>query len=357
MKVAILQNLLAPYRMLCNRHAMAPQYKSLQLAPNLIRGCASYGILETPCEMDLDVTGHCYVDAHTFLSVVNSLPETEEILMGVESGVLLWAAGTAKGKLATLDVPNMPEITGTTTAKDHYVVHAPLILALRAGIISCLDQSLQTVGMYGVVMDNRDFPVICTSDNTTISWATFGEDPVTVFPDLCYLSPDAVVLLNSIIIDGNTLSCFAEDKFLYESKYRRFLFTTVPPVKHDIKSALGKYVEKDGHAIPIPPDRIQAFIKRATALAESKRSTFVEIGAAEGHLSISFTEGAAQSDEYYLVDNKTLPDMIPARIDASKLARALALADELVMDYIQDKVLVLRHSKTGFHYVIMGQSD
>jgi hypothetical protein len=81
MKVAILQNLLAPYRMLCNRHAMAPQYKSLQLAPNLIRGCASYGILETPCEMDLDVTGHCYVDAHTFLSVVNSLPETEEILM------------------------------------------------------------------------------------------------------------------------------------------------------------------------------------------------------------------------------------------------------------------------------------
>jgi hypothetical protein len=134
------------------------------------------------------------------------------------------------------------------------------------------------------------------------------------------------------------------------------MLKTVPMIKHDIATVVGKFIEKDDTVAPIPPDRIKAFIKRAGALAESRKSTFVSLGAYDGHLSISFAEGTTSSDEYYLVDEHKVPDMAEVKLDANKLARALERVDELVMDYMGDHVLVLRNNDTGFCYIISGRA-
>jgi hypothetical protein len=354
MKVEVLQGLLSPYSKVSNRAAMAAHYKCLELQPGLIRGCAAFGILETTCTLDIDQG--CYVDTHTFMSVVSSLPEREDINMMVEAGVLLWMAGSAKGKMATVVLPAdapMPVID-VGEFKASYTIHAPFIHALRSGTISGTDQSLQTIGMYGVLLENRDFPVIATSDNSTLAWARFGEDVLPGFPDVSYLPPDAVELLKNIVIDGGLLHLVNVDTFLYDNKDRRFLFHTVPPIKHNLRDVVEKFVDKDSLVATIPPDRIKAFIKRASALAESRKSTFVDIGATDGHLSISFTEGTAQSDEYYMVENQRLPEMQPVTVDATKLARALEVTDELVMDYMDQRVLVFRSKDTGFMYILAG---
>ncbi len=105
--------------------------------------------------------------------------------------------------------------------------------------------------------------------------------------------------------------------------------------------------------MPIAPERISAFVNRAAAMSEAKRGTAVSIGAQNGRLTISFKEGTATSDEYYLIDKELeVPDLPSIAIDGSKLARAMQHIDTAVLDHMEDGVLKLRGENPDFRYII-----
>jgi hypothetical protein len=350
MKVAQLQGLLAPFKTLSNPKSLATKNKALYLSPTLVRGCSSYGILEAGVELALPAGEECFVDAQTFLSVLASLPDGGTLELALQAGALCWQAGSAKGKLAVLDVQDMPVIEGEPEFDIAYEVTAEFIKALDCGALSCNDESLANVGMYGVVINNIDFPSIGTSDNTTISFCPFGDEVLEQFPESICLPPKGTNILSSIVRKEGII-WFGDETFNYADENYRFLMRSIPPLKHDIRGMVERFCGGD-IIVPIPPDRVQAFIRRATALAETKKSTYVSLGAAEGHLFLSFSEGVSESDEFYLIDEMELPDMPAVRLDANKLARALSEAQEVVMDFMDKKVVVLTNTKTFFQYII-----
>ena len=87
-------------------------------------------------------------------------------------------------------------------------------------------------------------------------------------------------------------------------------------------------------------------------MAADKKASTVGIGATDGRLTLSFSEGATQSDEYYLVDE--IPDLAEVQIDAPKTARALQYVEEIILDHIASHVVVLRGESGGvvFSYLI-----
>jgi DNA polymerase III sliding clamp (beta) subunit (PCNA family) len=302
--------------------------------------------------VDITLNAECYVDAHTFLNVLGSLPDGATLEMELDNGVLLWAAGNAKGKLGTVDVSDM--LTLPKFKPDAaYKVSNEFIRALKCGTLSCTSPALASVGMYGITLDNKDFPSVLSSDNTTASFCPFGEEPAYGFPDTCCLPPLGVELLSGIMSTGGTIA-FKDDALFYTDKSYDYMLTTIPPLKHDIRGIIDQFSEMN-NVVPIPPDRVKAFVKRATALAESKKNTIVTMGAEDGNLVISFEEGASQADEYYLVDGVKLPDMPFVKLNADALARALEQAEELVIDYMGKGVVVLVNTKTMFIYVISGR--
>ena len=51
-----------------------------------------------------------------------------------------------------------------------------------------------------------------------------------------------------------------------------------------------------------------------------------------------------------------LPEMQPITVDALRMARALSLSDDMVLDYIDKNILVMVNKTGSFRYVISGKS-
>jgi hypothetical protein len=203
------------------------------------------------------------------------------------------------------------------------------------------------------VLDARDDRLwVRASDNITVSAAAVDK-PSCALPELITLSPDGASLLATLAKRGGRLS-FDDTTISYSDGTLRAVINQLPPLQHDLRGVLGNY-DASNVVAPIPPARIAAFIKRAAALAETKGRYYVQIAASHGQLSLRFEQGLASSDEYYLVDGLTVPDLQAVALDALKLARALAHIDEVVLDHIDRQVLVLRGSKPTFRYLIAGK--
>ena len=162
-------------------------------------------------------------------------------------------------------------------------------------------------------------------------------------------------MLCSIIDTKDGVLFVDDDSMFYEDKLRSLFIKQVPKLSRDIGETLDKFSGGDVIA-KLPPDRVLAFIKRATALAEQRKQTYVAIGVEDGRLTLSFDEGTASSDEWCLVeglnDDLTIE---PIKVEALRIARALEHSDELVLDHIERHALVLRGSDPEFHYLVSGR--
>lgn len=347
---------LAPFAQLANKHALSPTYRSVQITPDCIRGWSSYGMMEAAVSLGVDAT--FALSAEVFYAVARSLPEAEEVTLKVNGGVLHWSCGAADGKLALL----AEEIKALTierpkTRGKSWKVPDDFLEALRLGSLSCGNQSLASLGIYGIVIDNRGELLVTSTDDITISSCIAGES-VKVFPAMTTLSQEAVAMLVTVVgfgDDGATLEI--DDKDIYcASGVLKLLLKPISALKQDIK-ALRDNFEAEEVTITIPHDRIAAFIKRAGALAESKAHTYVMLEVAEGAMKLAFVEGSAATDEYYLVEGLDAGDLPPIKIDAARLARVLAHTDRLVLDHLDKSVLILRGDKPSFSYMIAGRKE
>jgi hypothetical protein len=351
--------LLAPFRQLSNKSALAVTYRSLELSGFEISGAARHGMMAVQGDFGIPEGPPIYVDANTFISILGSLPKDHEVELNLEDGgVLGWACGSAKGRLALLKIPEMPHIEPQALDSDASVGWKPTVAfaeALRLGMLSCGNESLASIGAYGVVLDNTGDLCVYSSDNVTISSA-FLEDskPIDGPPTLTF-SPEALGLLATVMNPKNEQAgmAFTEQHIYYVDESYRLLIKQIAPLKINIGAVFERFTSSD-IMVEIPRDRITAFIKRISAISESKATTIL-IGASKGKLNMSFSDGLASSEEYYLVDELEVPDLPPIELDAAKIARALAHTTHIVLDYIGDNVLILQGADPIFQYIISGK--
>lgn len=299
---------------------------------------------------DLGLKDEIFVDANTFIAVVDSLPNDQEVKFSASEGALAWKCGAARGKLALVDINEMQKPRAPKDG-DEFKIKESFIRALGLGALSCDSNSLHSVGMYGVVIDNRKRVGILSSDNTTVSHARFDSRGFAG-PEQFTIVPDAVELLTEVLqVDGQmTLS---KDYAYYQDEFHQCQVGRVADLKYDLQEVRAKFAKPE-IVVPLPRERVIAFTKRASALASNRRETYIFLGAEKGKLTMAFAEGAAQSDEYYLVDELEVPEMEPVKLDASKFAKALEHSSEVALDFITENVVVLRGA--AFEYIISGRA-
>jgi hypothetical protein len=347
-----LNKLLAPFAQITNRHALSVNYRTLEVQPRMLRACAAYGILEA--DAALGISDPFFVDTGAFCAVVKSLPADEEVIFKVMNNALHWECGLASGKLALVGadiiIPQMPklELEGIS-------VPAGLADGLGLGSLSCGDSSLATAGIYGMVLDNRTCLCAYASDDITISYCVLAAEAIGGFPDRITLAPDAVRLLITVL-DDKAMLVAGETAINVKAGAYQLLIKSIPAHKRDI-AALQEQFAQAKVKVALPRERIAAFIKRATALAESARHAYVDLMVTQGAIALAFTEDKAASEEYYLADDLDAPDLPPIRIEAARMARALAHTDYIVLDHIERSVLILAGDKPPFTYLLSGRKE
>lgn len=353
---------LAPFAQLANKHALSNLYCALHITPKRVRGFAPWGILEAeiPIASSFNVESF-WIDAENFIAVMRSLPE-DEVELEVKSSGLVWQCGLAEGKLALLGEMRPPVVDWSPLDKKG-LWHPPkeFAEALQLGALSRGAMSMASAGVYGVVIDNSaaDEMMILSSDNVTISACSAGPGS-PLFPDRIALKPEALDLLVTILKtkskEGPRLDL--GDKAIYCGvEAYKLLLHPAPPLKHDLRALISAYAAHDTVA-ELPNARIGAFIKRAAALAEAKQHTYVVLRIADGALALSFAEGTASSDEYYLAKGLDgIPELPEIRLDAGRVARVLAHADQIALDHIERGVLVFFGDNPPFQYMISASQN
>lgn len=346
--------ILAPFAQMANRNALSAAYKTLEISPAHIRGASPWGILDAAVETGIGET--FWIDAISFINVVKSLPK-EEISFTIKGGALHWDCGLAEGKLglpgAEIAIPNAD---WKTSKKKSRSPDKQFIQALSLGSLSCGPESMMTAGLHGVVIDNAGAEMaIVSSDDVTMSMAIAGESN-PLLPEKTALKPEAADMLQTILaIKAGEPSLYMDEKSVFASNdIYRLMLRPAPAFRVDIAGMVGNYADRQVMA-DIPRDRVAAFIRRATALAENKQHTFVTLSAINGGLALAFAEGAATSDEVYVIDDlPEVGDLPDIQLDAMRIARVLAHTSRICLDYIDRGVIAFCGDDPKFDYLVNG---
>lgn len=345
---------LAPFASLSNKNALSSVYKTLEISPSTICGVTPWGILEADCESGVSET--FLIDSARFIAIVQSLPNAE-IDLQVTNNALTWKCGHANGKLAIS--PPLEKVAVAWPDWDAgWQPTKEFIAALELGGLSCGPQSMASAGVYGISFERLEVQkgmTLTSSDSITMALCTVaGELPG---PDKFVLVPDALDLLVTVLGQkSETPARFAatETAVCAAAGAFRLMLRPAPLLKQNIAELAAPFSSKEVVAT-IPADRISAFIKRAGALAESKANTMLTLRVVAGAVELSFAEGAATSDEYYLVDSLDVPGGLPEiKLDAMRLARVLSFTDKVAFDHIERGVLVFFSLSPDFSYLICG---
>ena len=348
-----LAKLLSPFKVLANKHALSALYKTLEIGPTIIRGMSSYAQLEV--DVDLAIEQNCFVDALVFMSIVESLNPSNVLVLKQTENTLEWKCGHAKGKLALVIMDAMPAIKRGRMKQGAWTPPDMFVPALELGSLSCDSDTLASIGMYGIVLDNRKDLSIFSSDNTTISACRVQKATVPNMPDMVTLPPDGARLLANVVSRHQGSIQFTDTDLFFAGDVVRLVVKQSTPLKADIAAILSKFTKRK-KIVAIPPARIAAFIRRVNVIADTKNDAHVALTISDGKVALAFEEGTASSDEYYMVEAlEQTEEMEAIKLSASKMARAMAHVDSMVLDHAERFVITLRGSSPLFHYLISGR--
>jgi hypothetical protein len=347
--------ILAPFALMANRHALSAVYKTLEISPTGIRGCSPYGILEADAALDIPET--IWIDAASFIGIVKSLPK-DEIKLSIKSNALIWECGLADGKLGLSQKMEIPETDFSILKKKLWEPSKEFSEGLALGSLSCGPQSMASAGVFGAEFVMKDGITLVSSDSVTMSACKIADERPKSWPERITLIPDALELLISClkIKAAKPAKLDMQANAIYLSNGAlRLMLRPAPALKQDILGLCENYASRDAIS-ELPGDRIKAFVSRATSLAESKQHTYVSIRIVDETMLLSFAEGAASSDEYYLSkDLAGFPDLPEIHLDALRVARALSHCDKLALDHVERGVIIFFNENPNFSYLISGK--
>jgi DNA polymerase III sliding clamp (beta) subunit (PCNA family) len=341
--------LLSPFSLVSTRGAMLPQYRAIMLSPDVVRACASYGILEV--YDDIGVADTVFVSAVEFLTVVRSLPSDHVVKLVTKDSVLHWSCGPAHGRLACLPAIEMPVIPAE--GKPNCVTTKEMGNALAMGGLSCNANALVQEGIYGVVMDssNYGYLTVASTDSTTLSAYEIMEK--IEFKDRITLPPPGAELLAEVIEYNGSLEVIGDKQVIYRHDKIACIASQVKPLRVDVVEMFRRY-DGANEVATMARERSAKFIQQAIALAEVRKDARITLSASAGRIILAFESTNTAASEFFLVDGLDgYPDIDPVSLSCAKLARALTHTEEIVLDYVDKGIIVLRGG--AFSYVISGQ--
>ena len=342
MKADDIYSSLEPFRLL-SRKGLSPIYRVLHCTPEKVSGCATFGQMEI--EIDMGLSEPIFVYTDNFLALLRSLP-AQEVTFTCVGHALEWECGKAKGKISCVEDIEMPSFEWkqphTALAKDF----AKRLDSIDLGLSS----TLLSVGVYGFTFENgHDLRAYC-SDTISIASVKLAET-IAKSPDKLTLNPEAVKLLMKMI--RNEPKIIFDDTSVYlETDDAKLILKQIPKLKHDIKALASDFTEHKITA-PLNSDVIGAFMRRADALAEDKNNTHIFISLDKGAVALRFEDERSMSEESYEAETNVVTK--PVKVQVSALVKALPYASEMVFDYAEKGVFVLR-GDNDFFYAISGSA-
>lgn len=356
---AHIKELLRPFKGFMPKKALSATYRCLEILPDRVAGCSNDGMMEVFMKMGLDET--IFIEAHPFLALLDSLPETEKLELQVEAGTLQWKCGNAKGKLALADLTKIQRMPAKMP-KQGWKPPVGFIDGLRAGSLSCDSVSMLSAGLHGVAVHFEEERIVfASSDNLTISIVCLeygDEDAPPEFGSSAdgplVISPEAAGLLADALAEDGQFS-FKNGDILYWDEGTRILLRQMEPLKMDLTKAFKKFPDRKMEA-PLPQDAVRAFVKRALALAEVKRESLVTLQAKKGKFTIAFDSGTASSEEFFMAKSLKMDGELSIQVEAARLARALEHIETVYMDYMgENGALIFAGSDPEFTYIVAGR--
>jgi hypothetical protein len=346
---------LSLFTKLTQKQALTASYRALAFGVDYVRACGLFGQMESFLELGLGA--EAFVDCEDFLQLLRSLPAAEFKAELVE-GALHWSCGAATGHLTLMAgdreqivVPS-PVFNGMAPEG---MIAAQFGEGLELGALSCGSSTVRLLGLQGVQISNSNGRSYArATDNTTLSSCCLG--PELDGSDTITLLPEAIELLAALIKrDGDAMMAHDDSSVFCVTENTRLLLYQVPPLRTNVGEILSRFTTAEVRQ-RLNHEAVAAFLKRAMALSEGGGHAMVEISVDEGRTRLSFNEIGSSSQEYYPADDGPRVTVPAIRLEASRLAKALAHADELVFDYAAQNVLLLR-GDNEFTYAITGRRE
>lgn len=381
---------LALFGAVVSAKAISVNYRAMAFGPDSVRACAPWAEIQARTATGLD--DEICVDGANFLAQVKDAPERAPFVMRREGNGLRWECGPARGRLPQLDATVATPATGKAT----HPVGPDFGAGLRLGALACFATALtRAQELQGVQIYNRNGHAYAASSDSTIVAAcclgealpipkgkvvTLNSEGAALLAELTYRRPQAALNLRhdpggnreaeqQELIDRlpadlqaqvakGLLSLSAALKQAEEAppEVRIGIGTMVHcatadidvqlhqlnPLRYDLAEKIAPYAGGK-QVVELKRETLAAFIRRAEGLAEIRAETLVELAVSDGAFTMAFKEAlSGEAEEQYRVEGVPKFTVPPVRLEARRLARALAAATELVFDYAKQHVLILR---------------
>ena len=335
---------------IADRKAISASYRAVALSPEHARAAAPFGSLRLVVDLGLD--DEVCVDAADLIGVVHTAPGQASFKTTLRDNALRWSCGPARGHLSLLDAT----VPTPAFAGDLVPLAAEFGPGLALGAIACSGTAVaRGAGLDGVQLQNHDDHAYAfAADGMMLSSACLG--PALPMTQTVTLKPEAALLLAEVTQKepGEKFIGIDPASVYYLADGTELQLNQIPPLRVNLAEKLEPWSKQNLH-MPLMRETVASFIKRAEMLAEQKSAAMVEISVTKGRTTLAFHEQSGSTEEWYELSPKSSEVTVPAiRVEARRLARALAHADYLVLDYAEHNMLVLRGSHE-FVFVIQGR--
>jgi hypothetical protein len=353
MKVGYVLALFEPFRLVCDPHSLEPKYRMVLVEPKQVSASTAKAAMVSQYALNIDQP--FALEVANLYSVAASLPPDAELEFELQDSVLNWSCGRSRGRLATkppFTVDPLPEMP-----KDDIDCSQTLSTLFQFGALSCSNQALSTIGLYGMsVVPDGDHLWCFSSDNVTIAAARMATPKGLTLKDTMTVGAPETALLASLAARTKSFMAFTPKAIFFQDADYDAVIHLVKPLNHNLYDLATKYLADDA-VHDINKERVQAFVKRATFLAETRQNAIVIVHAEGESLTLEFNEQLAQTEEHYpITEGFKVNEPVSVAVDAVKLAKALANCDQLLLDNMDKHVIVFRAKNSSFHYIISGHS-
>lgn len=348
--------ILQPFRYALSKSSFNYSHRCLEISNRGVRCLTPYIDMDIMIYLDIvEYKQPLHVNGETFLSVLNSLPESKELKLAHRDNALHWTCGNTKGKMACLNLPPLAHSQDYLSYDENTPSPSREFLsALELGSLSADASSMASVGMSGVVIDTERL-IIASTDDVTISACTFKDclPNLKILPRYITLSPETVPFLSNAL-EEHGYWFINENVISYSDGIRDIIVSQVAQMpRQSTMLALIRKCSEGKIAFAIPGDTIRTFLKRADALTTSRPQLSVSIAIENGRVTLEFDEATAQTQEYFNIPDLGLKGPMTLKMSARKLVRALKYCSEIVLDFMPEHILVLRSK--DFIYIIGGK--
>jgi len=360
--VSELQHAIEPIVIASERKSVNPDYRLLQINPDdmvivgqgaAVRVMFSLGLSESFC-----------VDAASFCAVANFLDKSQHITFTLENSVLIWSSKHAKGKIATaaaVDLYTNFEAASSSFDSIGAMRTCPQLTNLISlGSLSSNNGMLVNGAFAGFAVYPKQpdgFTYCASSDNKTIALA-YEKIDVPIKKPVYFSSTSVKLLVMLSKRDGFFHFGDRAVTFISDDERTEVIVNQIDALRYDILVAAKKFViQSPVHRVKLERQSINLYTKRVAELSERFNHAEVTLVVKNGGISLQFSEGVTENEEYFVVDQLDVTADMKVRLSASNISLALKQCSMLVADFMDKDVLIFEDDDArNFTYIIAGKS-